>query len=202
MFATRAQLVQTVVDYLARDDLAPQVGIAIALFEAKASRRLALGQMEASATLTPDTNGAVTLPASFAQMRYVEALTNPVQIVASAGPEWADYQYPYVNDGWPKVYYITGLSLITRPISTYQIKIGFYAKIPGLVVDSDTNWLLSLAPDLYLYGVLTEIYALLHDDGEVEKWQSAHDRSMMEMKAQDMSGRWQGGAVRIMGQVP
>jgi hypothetical protein len=45
--------------------------------------------------------------------------------------------------------------------------LSYYKKFPSLVADSDTNWLLTNCPNLYLYSALIEAYAHLKDDGRI-----------------------------------
>jgi hypothetical protein len=42
--------------------------------------------------------------------------------------------------------------------------LSYYRRFPALVADSDTNWLLTNFPNLYLYSALIEAYAHLKDD--------------------------------------
>lgn len=45
--------------------------------------------------------------------------------------------------------------------------LSYYKKFPVLAADSDTNWLLTEFPNLYLYSALIEAYAHLKDDARI-----------------------------------
>lgn len=45
--------------------------------------------------------------------------------------------------------------------------LSYYKKFTTLAADSDTNWLLTNFPNLYLYSALIEAYAHLKDDGRI-----------------------------------
>jgi len=42
--------------------------------------------------------------------------------------------------------------------------------IPALSVTNTTNWLLALAPDLYLYGALLESAPYIKEDARIQTW--------------------------------
>jgi hypothetical protein len=42
--------------------------------------------------------------------------------------------------------------------------------IPALTASNTTNWLLDLAPDLYLYGVLMESAPYIKEDDRLQIW--------------------------------
>ena len=197
MIANCAQLKAMVADYLARSDLSAQMHGFIRLFEAKTNRRLAVAGQEIVTTITPDINGVVALPADFSSIREVVALTVPSRVLDSVTKSFADSQYSSATSGIPACYYVVGASLYPVPVTASGIKLVYYAGVSGLNADTDTNWLLTKNPDLYLYGTLAESCAFLMDDQAAARWQSAHDKSIAEIRQQDRSVRWSGGAMRI-----
>ena len=69
--------------------------------------------------------------------------------------------------------------LLSRP---YQVEITYYQTVPPLVNDTDTNWLLDEAPDVYLYGMLYAFAQFLVDDARVPMWESAFITGMKELE--------------------
>lgn len=62
------------------------------------------------------------------------------------------------QSGLPRSYTIEGSSLVFAPVpdSAYTLKLLHYKAFDALSADDDTNWLLTNAPNAYLYGTLLE----------------------------------------------
>jgi len=57
--------------------------------------------------------------------------------------------------------------LIPTPSNSVELTITYYAKIPALSSTQATNWLLTKAPDLYLYATLTNAAPYLQNDERI-----------------------------------
>ncbi len=55
------------------------------------------------------------------------------------------------------------------PDQAYEVEMVYRSNIPALASNS-TNWLLTLAPDVYLYGALMEAAPYIHEDARVTLW--------------------------------
>jgi hypothetical protein len=62
--------------------------------------------------------------------------------------------------------------LAATPGEDYDVEIVYRGNIPDLATNS-TNWLLTLAPDLYLYGTLLEASPYIQNDERLAVWGSA-----------------------------
>jgi hypothetical protein len=112
---------------------------------------LRVRDMETVGTVTV-TNGSGSLPADFLEPITVtnpSAVTNAIDYATG---EWIANTYPTgQNTTDPHFYTIVGSNLY----STIDVTIPYYAKIPSLVADQQ-NWLLTKAPNAYLYGCLMQ----------------------------------------------
>jgi len=59
-----------------------------------------------------------------------------------------------------------------EPDQTYATTMTYYRIIENLSATNTTNWLLTDAPDLYLYGALVESAPYLKDDSRISLWES------------------------------
>lgn len=177
--ATRSELVTEVQNWLyGRTDLTSRISTFIRMFEAKATRTLRCRQMEQRATATVNSADAepefVSLPSNFHSMRRVRNTTAPnkptLSVVTSAQLDL--YRQRDNTSGAPQFFAVFGdeMELYPVPDQDYVLEMVYRRTITPLVADADTNWLLDLAPDLYLYGVLMEAAPYLRDDERIPVW--------------------------------
>jgi hypothetical protein len=86
-----------------------------------------------------------------------------------------DYRYSIDNVSDQPVYFsIVGdqMELAPTPNDDFDVEVLYRANIPALA-SSSTNWLLTLAPDLYLYGSLLEATPYNQNDARIALWGSA-----------------------------
>jgi hypothetical protein len=182
---TYAELVTAATEWLAREEdatLTARIPDFITLAEAKINRALLHPRMETRATLTVDTNDAnpelLDLPTDFQTARSVRLpdVAGRPQLSFMAQSQMADYRYSIDNVSDQPIYFsIIGdqLELAPTPNQDYDVEIVYRANIPALTSLNTTNWLLSLAPDLYLYGTLLESAPYTKNDERLAVWASA-----------------------------
>ena len=60
------------------------------------------------------------------------------------------------------------IELVPAPADDIEIEMVYYGKIPALTSINTTNWLLTRAPDIYLYGALTHAAPFLKNDARLQ----------------------------------
>jgi hypothetical protein len=79
----------------------------------------------------------------------------------------------------------------------------YYAKLPTLTTSmTTTNWLLSSAPDLYLYAVGYEAAKHVQDENLARVARALREESLMDVMGQDFSARYSRMKVRLQGVTP
>lgn len=172
-----------VVEWLARDNdttLIARVPTFIQFFEAKMNRGLFVVQMEqrSSATVTAGVTDAefVLLPSDFQSMRRVRlsSVSGRPHLNFRTGTQLDEYRTS-VGDktGQPMYFTIMGseMELAPTPDSNLTVEMIYRKNIPALASNS-SNWLLSMAPDLYLYGSLLESAPYIQQDERLQTWGS------------------------------
>ena len=179
--STYTELQAAAANWLARDDLTLRIPEFITLAEAKFNRVLLHPRMETRATLTVDTNLAspefLDLPTDFQTMRMVRLPdeTGKPRLQFLTQTQMDDYRYSTDNvTDTPAYFTIVGdeLELAPTPNEDMDIEVLYRANIPALASNS-TNWLLTLAPDLYLYATLLEASPYIQNDERLAVWGSA-----------------------------
>jgi len=182
---TYATLVSAATEWLARDQdttLIARIPDFIKLCEAKLNRTLFVPQMEVRSTTVVDTGSTepefISLPSDFQTMRRIRlsSVTGKPPLCFLSGSQIDSKRYDRDNvTGQPTHYSIIGseIELLPTPNDDYTIEMVYRAYIPALTASNTTNWLLTLAPDLYLYGTLLESAPYIKEDGRVQVWGSA-----------------------------
>ncbi len=129
---------------------------------------LRIRQMEDSATLTPSASGQATIT-SVCGAGFLDFIT---LIPTSTGARALDYLDPFefkkrpeLAVGGPALFYtIDGDTLLVGPYSTTTVAARWHEKFTALSNDSDVDWVLTNAPQVYMDGCLMEACAYLQDD--------------------------------------
>lgn len=123
----------------------------IVLAEAAINRKLGSNyRHKTTATITTDASGEATIPADVVNIisltRDVLGST-PLKKVSWDG---LIERNPYEVAGDPTVYAIRGTTLKVAPVKADDFNAVYWAKVTALSSGNATNWLLTLAPDVYL----------------------------------------------------
>ena len=196
-----SELQTAVANWLDRDDLTARIPEFIALAEARFNRVLRLRSMEAKYTAnTVASQRNLALPTGYIQMRNFQVNTNPLTTLSYVTPEIYDRLWGGSTSGTPKFYTILAneVSLGPIPASVQEVEMLFYKKFDNLSGSVATNWLITNAPDIYLYGSMLEAEPFIMNDERVPLWAAALERGVGDLQEQDNKDRHSGSALRVM----
>jgi hypothetical protein len=197
--AAYTDLQAAVGNWLARGDLTATIPDFITLFEAVANRRLRLRQQEITASLTP-VNGVATIPADYLSWRRVTWTGSRPRELEYAHPSYLHALYPTLPAGSPYLFTIEGSNLTVGPSDNTALTFDYFQKLPALASNA-TNWLLTTAPDIYLFGALAEAHGFVKDPDSLALWGSRRDAIFDELEKLDTKTRGP-SAIRVMGATP
>lgn len=163
--STYGDLRDKVASWLQRADLATQVPDFIEFATARLSRELRVPQMEtiASTTLAAEWTA---LPEDFEAIRTIEA---DGKVLEYKTPFQLQRAIQLNQRPDPPIYSIQDMQFRVYPFPTATpVEIGYYATIPQMVNNTDTNWLLTKWPDVYLRACLLQAREFLHDDPRMQ----------------------------------
>jgi hypothetical protein len=172
--------------------------------EAEIRRKLRVRQMETSATLTQSAQ-STALPTGFIQFRSV-AYTGTYKRDLDFLPP-ARFRSSGILDssgGDPSAYTIEGDNLVVAPWSVSVDLHGVYlAMFDALSGDTDTNWALTNAYDLYLYGSLKHAAIWAQDQGATVQYATLFNQIVTELNREHRWARFSGSKlVRTGGRSP
>ena len=195
------ELQTAVANWLDRDDLTARIPEFIALAEARFNRVLRIRSMEAKYTAnTVAGQRNLALPASYIQMRNFQVNSNPLTTLSYVTPEIYDRLWGGSTSGTPKFYTILANEVSFGPIpaTVMEVEMLFYKKFENLSGSVATNWLITNAPDIYLYGSMLEAEPFIMNDERVPLWAQALHQGISDLQEQDNKDRHSGSALRVM----
>jgi hypothetical protein len=203
-----------VTEYLARDQdttLIVRIATFIQLAEAKFNRQLFVRQMEQRSIAVVNTASSepefISLPADFQSMRRVRlsSVTGKPCLEFKSGTQMDEYRFCRSDvAGQPRYFTVFGdeIELAPTPDAAYTIEMVYRQNIPALA-SSSNNWLLTLAPDLYLYGALLESAPYIKEDGRIQTWGLGFTAALNDLNNLGLTSTFNAGpmTVRVSGQV-
>jgi hypothetical protein len=197
---TYAELKTSVGDWLNRTDLATAIADFVSLAEAQIERQLRTRQMivRANASFAAAAEYG-TVPDDFLETKSIKLDTNPITYLSFQTIDAMDQlsNTTYLSSGKPLYFSIVGsqFRLLPIPDGAYTAELVYYAKLAKLSNTNTTNWLLTQAPDVYLYGSLLQAAPYLQDDARISVWSSLYQAGLEQLQIADDRGSTSGGAI-------
>jgi len=183
-------------------EFAAEVPTFIELAESRINRTLRVSDMETTTTTTLDDDGAMDLPEDFLELRAFLGSGSPQYSLAPVTPAFAADEYAGAGAGTSYSYAIVGNNLTTFPAGTGDATLTYFAKVPALSDEEPTNWLLTKAPEVYLYGALMESAPYLMDDQRTVGWGTLFQKAIDDLHSQDRGARYSNVRARVRGPTP
>lgn len=191
--ATYSELVTEIEAYL--DDtvtLSARIPTFIALNEAQINRRLQDAKMEGVSTATA-TGAYTALPSDFGEMLGVSTGNAELTQISSAEAT----TFNQARAGTPSHFAIIGDTITFVPANnTASITMLYRKRVPALTVASPTNWLLTLAPDVYLYGCLYQASVYTVDDERASAFNTLFNNALEELIVDSARRKWGAAPLR------
>lgn len=211
---TYALLQTAVTEWLARDQdatLIARIPTFIQLFEAKMNRTLFVRQMETRSTALTDVGSTepefISLPDDFQSMRRIRlsSVAGKPCLEFKSGTQMDEFRFSTANVvGRPLYFTIFGseIELAPTPDIAYTLEMVYRQTILPLATN-DPNWLLLLAPDLYLYGSLLEATPYIKEDERLQTWGALYTGARDALNNLGLTSTFNAGpmTVRVSGQV-
>lgn len=199
MSITNYSELQTAVGkWLQRSDLTSMIPDFIKLAEANFNRSLRLGGQLVREDLTVSARWT-----DLSGLTYTCLDIRTVKITAGGKSFSLQFMAPetshtYYTAGTPKFYTRVGdeLGVFPSPDGSYTLEVEYWRDIPDLATNS-TNFLLTKAPDLYLYRSVLEGAQYLHNVELVARIDPMVQRAMQEVRSDDNRRQFGGSALTI-----
>ncbi len=184
-----------VANWLERDDLTDRIPEFISMAEDTIAQdvRLRIRPMEVATDLTISAR-EVALPTGFIAARRLYIDGSPIKRVEFLAPENFWMRNLATQTSLPKWFTIEGENIVfgPSPDTTYTGKLLYYQRFTALSDDADTNWLLTNARGVMLFGALLEAAPYLEDDQRSLLWSARYDDLVDKVKEANKRDRYTG----------
>ena len=199
MITTGATLATAIGNWMARADLASRIPEFVQLAEAKLFRDLRTPEMITKDAAFSITGEYVAVPTGFLEARSFMLNAAP-RTALTFMPDDTQVDMYQTTSGSPLFYNVVGgyFRFAPVPSSTVTATLTYY-KAPATCSTgaSETNWLLTGHPDIYLYGALLEAAGYIQDDGRVALWAQAYSLAVDQLKRQGARMQWGGNGMAV-----
>lgn len=185
-------LQSTIADYLNRADLTAQIPTFIQLAEADFNTRLRTREMIVRAE-AQSSNEFVQLPADWLEAINLHIVdgAQPLRFVTLDEADYINKQQIFTNVAAYSL--MNGaIELIPAPGANIDIEMIYYGKITPLSSQVATNWLLTKAPDVYLYGSLLHAQPFLMDDQRMPVFAALYNARVEALNEESMKSTHSG----------
>src|SRR6185503_4695161 len=188
MYTTLDTLTATAVRWSDRQDIDPALVVdMVGNVTGRLNRLLRMPDME-SAELMQCFGGSITIPDDFIALRSItgesdEYGRNTLQYI----PTDVFTQYVLNNQEAPNgIVYYTRLGRYWRLYPNnipdgIAFRVNYYKNLPELNTVFPTNWLLQKYPQMFLYGLLEQIYMFTMDQDRAAYWKEKFETSAAEL---------------------
>ena len=197
-----------IIEYLARDQdniLIARIPTFIQLAEAKFNRQLFVRQMERRATAIVDLTSRepefISLPFDFQSMRRVRlsSVTGKPALEFRSGTQIDEYRFATSDmAAQPRYFTVLGdeIELAPTPDAAYTVEMVYRQNIPA-VATNGSNWLLTMAPDLYLYGALLESAPYINEDARIQTWGLGFSSALADLNSLALTSTFNAGPMTV-----
>lgn len=170
----------------------------ILLVESRANRKLARDwNRQATDTITTDATGYATLPTGFLGLVSIKQDITGTVPLKQVSWDAIDLLNPNADADYPNVYAISGTQIRVAPVAEDDFIATFDKKVSALSSSNTSNWLLSLAPDYYLFGCKAAAKAKMEDLASAATYQAVADGILDELVSQSNVAQW-GNAAMVL----
>jgi len=186
---TYSELKTSLGNWLNRDDLTAVIPDFIALAEASIARDLRHWKQEKRVITSVDERYE-NLPNDWLEIKLI-ALSSGKIIQAISSSDMSYRRAQSDAAGVPTFVRVTAdqLEFYPTPSEATSVSMQYYARIPALDDANPTNWLLSDAPDVLLYGSLVHSAPYLADDPRIQIWAALYQSAIDKLNLENSIGR-------------
>jgi hypothetical protein len=199
MITNGATLATAVGNWIARADLTSRIQEFVQLAEAKLFRDLRTPEMITKDATFSITGEYVAVPTGFLEARSFMLNSTPRRAITFMPDDTQADMYS-TGTGDPIFFNVVGTNFRFAPVpSATQTATLTYYKAPATCStgSTETNWLLTAHPDLYLYGTLIEASGYVQDDQAVARWAQGYALAIDQLKRQSARMQWGGNGMTV-----
>ncbi len=182
-----------------KDILDDRIDDFINIAQARLIRLLRIPPFEAEATILFINDNELPIPQDYLENRYISVSTSDGDI------QLERKNFAFVDErahvtGTPQYFSRKGGSFFVAPTPSdiTGADIFYIAALQPLVVDTDSNWLVTDAPEALLYGALTELHLFTKDQNKAAAWEAKFQAVSVEIQNMADDAEWSGSSLAVL----
>jgi hypothetical protein len=192
-----SELKAAIASWAKRSDMTAVIPTLVQLAEARIAREVRVRAQLQITTLTAS-SGSAALPADFLEFKalvYAEDAT-PLRV---GSLEQVLSDRARISGYRPKFCIVTSDAIQFGPSAdaSYTLNAAYYGKFPALSGETDTNWLLTNHPGVYLWAALAEASPWMQEDQRVAVWEAKYAQDKAAMLAADKAAEFSGTGLEL-----
>ena len=189
---TYAELQSAVADFLNRDDLTSVIPTFIALAQASMDRDIRHWRQEKRVETTLDEQYE-NFPNDFLEIQEI-SLTDGTRLEMVSVAFMQERKAESIATGKPRYFRVTAdqFEFYPKPDASYGLSMQYYARTPALSATNTSNWILTYAPDAYLYGALAPAAPYLGEDNRIQIWAALYQNAIEGLRLDGERGKYSG----------
>jgi hypothetical protein len=186
--ATYSDLKTAVASWLNKTNLTTQIPDLVALAESNIRRDVHTRSHETrtASTLTGET---LTFPTRFMRVRSLSVGGKPMEYLSPEAYQ-TKVDQEYSSQGY---YTIIGQSIyVLNGASGDDYILVYDASLTGFSADADTNWLLTNAPEVYLWGACEQAAVFLKDTAAAQDYNARYSAAVANLNRSERMAKYAG----------
>lgn len=201
--STYTELKTAIADFLNRDDLASVIPTFIALAEAQINRDIRTIDMEGRASgQVSGGDQYMQVPGDWVEtIRFGLTAAGTSSLNLMSRDAIASLRDKNENASTKAPYAYTHAAgqfeLYPTPSEDTDFELLYYKKVEALSDSNASNWLLSSAPDVYLYGALLHSAPYLAEDVRLQVWAQLYSSAVQNVNTASEKARYSGSGLKM-----
>lgn len=167
---------------------------------ARALRSVNIPPMERLQTVIVNSDGNVSIPHDYKEaisLFYQYAGKN--RRVMRKADHYVLEKQGVLTTAYPQYYATVGANIYTSPALAQgeTLTLQYYRILSPLVTDTDTNWFVTDAPEVLVYGALVEVFGYVRETEEMVKWEAKFVSHLTEIQNMSDKEMWSGSTLTI-----
>ena len=154
-------------------DLVDSMGGFISIVESVFSTTLRTPSNETNLTYTTNSDGQLLIPEDYLEAKFLKVQTDQGNVILNRVSEEQGTAIE-VNNGnikYPTGFYRLGnVFQVVPSVGSCTVSLQYYTVVNGLTDSTDTNFVLRMYPQVYVYGLMQEISSFLKDEDRANYW--------------------------------
>ena len=199
---TYTELKASIADFLNRDDLTTVIPDFITLAEAQINRDVRHWKMEVRSSGQQDAaDEYIQIPSDWLETIRLHITDNTTSVVNLISRDaMADKRQKALDASGTPIYYTHAdaqFQLYPTPSAETNFELLYYQKTTALSGSNADNWLLTEAPDVYLYGALIHSAPYLAEDERVAIWAQMYSAAVARLNEASELARYSGSGLKL-----